>query len=281
MPFFDDPRTRRLKRDFEEMKKLEKESTILKFKAAGDPPDHYELTFHGRGIVSANPVKFGDTHRVDVSLGADFPRQKPSVHWMTKIVHPNISGSSVCFGNFQMSPYVKLTEIVEILWDMGRLALFNPHGGYQDNIDWYALMKQVGGFPVDKRILRNKAPQAPKVSEAPGEEDMLIMEGGRGRWPQMEINFPGSPLFSSRNIMATPGAANALEESKQSADEFLYRHFNGDWGQVPEEDASTNERAVTTRGTIMSAYTTRIGRKIWIITDPGHEVTTILLPEEY
>jgi len=279
MPFFDDPRTRRLKRDLEEMRKLEKESTILKFKASGDPPERYELTFHGRGIISANPVEYGETHNVDVSLGADFPRSKPEVRWKTRIIHPNISSGSVCFGNFQMSPYVKLTEIVEILWDMGRLALFNPHGGYQSGVDWYALMKQVGGFPVDKRILRNKAPQTSKASEEPGESEMLIMEGGR--WPQMGINFPGSPLFSSRNIMATPGAANALEEAQQSADEFLYRHFNGDWGEVSEEDASTNKQGVTTRGMIMSAYTTRTGRKIWVITDPGHEVTTLLLPEEY
>lgn len=279
MPFFDDPRTRRLKRDLEEMKKLEKESTILKFKAAGDPPEHYELVFHGRGIVSAHPVEYGDIHQVGVSLGADFPRSKPEVHWKTRIIHPNISSGSVCFGNFQMSPYVKLTEIVEILWDMGRLALFNPHGGYQSGVDWYALMKQVGGFPVDKRILRNKMPQTPKASQEPGESEMLIMEGRR--WPRMGVSLPGAPLFSSTEIVATPGANAALEISGQSADEFLSRHFSGDWGEMAEEDVRVNEQSLRTQGMIMSAYTTRAGRKIWIITDPGHVVTTLLIPEEY
>lgn len=62
---------------------------------------------------------------------------------------------------------------------------------------------------------------------------------------------------------------------------YLARHFNGDWGDVPEEDAKQNDQMKNEDGMILSAYMTVPGDKIWIITDPGHEVTTILLPEEY
>jgi len=32
---------------------------------------------------------------------------------------------------------------------------------------------------------------------------------------------------------------------------------------------------------VLSAYESATGMKFWVITDPGHEVTTILLPEDY
>lgn len=53
-----------------------------------------------------------------------------------------------------------------------------------------------------------------------------------------------------------------------------------EWGNLSEEDKQLNEEALLTKDRIMGAY--EIGSdKIWIITDPGHEVTTILFPDEY
>jgi hypothetical protein len=36
--------------------------------------------------------------------------------------------------------------------------------------------------------------------------------------------------------VATPGALGALEKAEQLPAEFLDRHVNGDWGEVPEAD---------------------------------------------
>ena len=45
-----------------------------------------------------------------------------------------------------------------------------------------------------------------------------------------------SPLFSLGQVVATPGALQALEESKQTPVEFLDRHITGDWCELQEED---------------------------------------------
>ena len=51
-------------------------------------------------------------------------------------------------------------------------------------------------------------------------------------------------------------------------------------GDLPEEDKQMNEEALHTKDRILGAY--NIGSdRIWIITDAGHEVTTILFPSEY
>jgi hypothetical protein len=72
-----------------------------------------------------------------------------------------------------------------------------------------------------------------------------------------------------------------LEQAGQLPAEFLDRHVNGDWGDVPEEDRQENEFSVEHGFRILSAYTTSAGEKIWIITEADRSATTILLPEEY
>lgn len=93
------------------------------------------------------------------------------------------------------------------------------------------------------------------------------------------IDFP-KPKFSSPTIMMTQGVGSAFSDEDPSG-AYLARHFHGDWGDIGEDDQAQNDASIKTKDMILSAYTTESGTKIWIITDPGHEVTTILLPEEY
>jgi hypothetical protein len=44
------------------------------------------------------------------------------------------------------------------------------------------------------------------------------------------------PLFPLGHVLATPGALAAIEKSRQRPGDFLARHVNGDWGEVPPED---------------------------------------------
>ena len=95
-----------------------------------------------------------------------------------------------------------------------------------------------------------------------------------------------SAKFDLGQIVATPGALEALENSSQSPGEFLSRHAGGDWGEVDEEDKQTNDDALKTRARLLSAYRTADDTKIWIITEAAdesgrREATTILLPSEY
>src|SRR5262249_33704188 len=87
--------------------------------------------------------------------------------------------------------------------------------------------------------------------------------------------------FALGRVVATPGALSALEKAEQLPAEFLDRHVNGDWGDVPEQDKQENELSVEQGARILSAYTTSAGDKIWILTEADRSATTILLLEEY
>ena len=76
--------------------------------------------------------------------------------------------------------------------------------------------------------------------------------------------------------------ANAQSElTPEDVSTALRRHSHCDWGDVCAEDAKVNERRVVEQGLILSVYQSAKGLKFWVITDPGHEVTTVLLPEDY
>ena len=94
------------------------------------------------------------------------------------------------------------------------------------------------------------------------------------------------PRFSLGQIVATPGAIEALKKAGHSAAGFLNRHAQGDWGDLDEEDRQANEDALIDGSRILSAYRTSLGEKLWIITeaadDSGYRAaTTLLLPAEY
>ena len=87
--------------------------------------------------------------------------------------------------------------------------------------------------------------------------------------------------FPLGQVVATPGALDALEDTGQSPLEFLDRHVHGDWGELSEEDRQENEFSLREGFRLLSAYRLTDGTKIWIITEADRSATTILLPEEY
>jgi hypothetical protein len=95
-----------------------------------------------------------------------------------------------------------------------------------------------------------------------------------------------SSRFELGQILATPGALEALRDSNQSPAEFLCRHARCDWGEVGQEDWELNDLALKDGSRLLSAFLTSKSIRIWVITeavgDDGHRAaTTILLPEEY
>ncbi len=92
--------------------------------------------------------------------------------------------------------------------------------------------------------------------------------------------------FPLGQVVATPGALEALEKAGQSAAEFLQRHARGDWGDVCEEDREANDQALLDGSRLLSVYRTSSGQKLWIITEAADDSgkragTTVLLPSEY
>ena len=95
----------------------------------------------------------------------------------------------------------------------------------------------------------------------------------------------GKPKFNLGQILATPGALEALQESGQNVQFFLARHVRGDWGEVDSEDQQANDQALVDGSRLLSAYRTLKNERLWIITeaadDDGHRLcSTILLPSE-
>jgi hypothetical protein len=94
------------------------------------------------------------------------------------------------------------------------------------------------------------------------------------------------PKFPLGQILATPGAIEALQQSDQLPGEFLARHVAGDWGEVCADDKALNDESLIDGNRILSAYRTSRNERIWVITEAtdeaGHRCcTTILLPSEY
>jgi hypothetical protein len=89
------------------------------------------------------------------------------------------------------------------------------------------------------------------------------------------------PRFALGQVVATPAALAALEEAGQFPQEFLHRHMRGDWGELDEHDRTANELALRHGGRLLSAYTTKNGVRIWIISEADRSATTILLPSDY
>ncbi len=89
--------------------------------------------------------------------------------------------------------------------------------------------------------------------------------------------FPGGQL------VVTPGILERMEDDDQfriAVNKSLDRHYNGDWGDMSEDDKKENDLAVKEGNLrIFSAY--ELNPKIWIITEADRSVTTVLFPEEY
>ena len=75
----------------------------------------------------------------------------------------------------------------------------------------------------------------------------------------------------------------AMKKTPEFAIELLtvmLRYWKKDWGDLCEEDKKLNDLSVKTKDRILAAYNTSQGR-VYVITDAGHEITTVLFAHEY
>lgn len=87
------------------------------------------------------------------------------------------------------------------------------------------------------------------------------------------------PCFALGRTVITRAANAAIPvESVQQA---LVRHACGDWGEVCEEDAASNEQALVDGARLLSVYKTPDETRFWVITEWDRSVTTVLLPDDY
>ena len=89
-----------------------------------------------------------------------------------------------------------------------------------------------------------------------------------------------NPCFNLGQVVATPGAIEALAEVNCLPITLLNRHQCGDWGDLDEEDKAANHEALGNWDRLLSAYNIQ-DVKFWVITEADRSATTILLPSEY
>lgn len=87
--------------------------------------------------------------------------------------------------------------------------------------------------------------------------------------------------FELGQVLATPGAIEAVANAGAEMGTLLSRHVNGDWGVVDGDDKRANDRALKVGARLLSAYRLSDGTKVWVITESDRSATTVLLPDEY
>lgn len=88
------------------------------------------------------------------------------------------------------------------------------------------------------------------------------------------------PTFPLGFVAVTAGAMERLRPG--DIESALNRHARCEWGEMDEEDRRHNDLAARTGGGMLSVHQGGENReRFYVITDPGHAVTTVLLPGEY
>ncbi len=92
--------------------------------------------------------------------------------------------------------------------------------------------------------------------------------------------------FALGQVVATPGALEALAKAGQTPHDLLARHLRGDWGDLDADDAALNLSALKDESRIFGTFILNDGTKLWCITEAvgedGHRASTcLLLPDEY
>jgi ubiquitin-protein ligase len=153
------PRIRRLHNDLAALDRLRSESSVFRFSAQGDPPQQYMISFRGKGLWrDRGKVRVLEDHRVEIKLGASYPRTIPEIRWMTPVYHPNISEiGMVCLGGYgtHWVPSVQLDELCVMLWDMARYHNYDIRSPYNREAALWVANQTTFLFPTDSRPVRD------------------------------------------------------------------------------------------------------------------------------
>jgi ubiquitin-protein ligase len=174
------PRTRRLRKDYELIQELDARSDLIQVQAkqekAGMPPERYIITYKCKGLIGidskGNP-KIGEKHQVEIYLHSQYPQRWPGMKWLTPVWHPNINhvNGSVCIDAAWWSASRSLDRLVIMLGEMVEYKNFHddptkaPYPWDMEAASWCRQFRKTHPryFPVDKRELLR--PERIKISK--------------------------------------------------------------------------------------------------------------------
>jgi len=173
-------RTRRLQKDYEKIvAELSASKLVAVEPLAGDPPNHYRVTYHLNGLAwddERGTVKPVSEHIVDIFLPVGYPKQAPRCVMRTPIWHPNI-GDYVCIGDV-WSAGVALVDIIAHIADMIQYRSYNLASPVNKDAAAWARRNEKS-FPIGTRTITaptgdsGEASQPVEVSARRREPDAL------------------------------------------------------------------------------------------------------------
>ncbi len=242
----DSPRIRRLRNDFLALERLSAESSVFHFQATGSPPNQYQITFKGKGLCrDRGKVKMVHLHRVEIKLGASYPRTIPEIRWLTPVYHPNISEiGMVCLGGYgtHWVPSVQLDELCMMLWDMARYHNYDIRSPYnRDAALWVANQTSIL-FPTDSRPLRDLRVAQGRV-ESNGSAAL-----GNGKPAASSGDRPPASNSNDRGQPPTADDDSETRSAMQRVRRFIQQYGGGDAGitcSQPESVSAPSAQAGT------------------------------------
>ena len=216
-----DPRTRRLRSDYEKLVELSSRSEFIDVEGLnavpGVPFERYVVTFTCRGIAgidsSRQPI-YSDHHQVAIYLDAGYPRLPPHLKWMTPIWHPNIQHEEpfgVCINaNTWWAPGRGLDQSVLMMGEMVQYKNYHPYETFPTRLDpevadWVLWAEKQGiisqDHPVDDRELMR--PQ--RIKEPSSASPSRIREVTDRPRPRIQVKESGPEAPSDPAPITRPG----------------------------------------------------------------------------
>jgi ubiquitin-protein ligase len=134
------------------MEELAAQRPEISFRAAGDPPETYQLLFSLPGLTrdATGTLHIRNLHRCTAYLHRDYPRRPPVFSWLTPIFHPNIlapdRNGGVCLGSWSAGE--SLADVVRRLSDLVAYRSFNAADALNRDAASWALERGLVA-PVD------------------------------------------------------------------------------------------------------------------------------------
>jgi ubiquitin-protein ligase len=227
------PRIRRLHSDLAALERLRSESSVFRFTATGDPPQQYNIILAGKSLWrDRGKARTLDQHRVEIKLGASYPRSIPEIRWLTPIFHPNISEiGMVCLGGYgtHWVPSVQLDDLCVMLWDMARFFNYDIRSPYNREAALWVAGQTTFRFPIDARPLRDLRASIGR-GDSRGENgttDAAVSRAGGSRSPGPAA--PNTPVarvlqFIERYGRGANDAPPRIAERRSSTEVTARRH---------------------------------------------------------
>jgi hypothetical protein len=168
------PQDLRRSSDYEKVKKLvENSENLLEIESIeGEPPRQFVIAYHCKGIEKidkSGTAIIRDRHRVEITLPANYPVDRPYALFLTPIFHPNVFENNViCLGetwNVNESLDNLILRIGKIIqYDVDYMNLQSPANW--DAMSWAESHRDL--FPIGTDTFLQSKPESGK------EEDQVV-----------------------------------------------------------------------------------------------------------